>query len=99
MPVRLGPAYPRGSRSRVFVSYVVGLRFKRYGIREMFEVCILTVGHSRSRARASYQRSSQVAIPAHRLPARLPFARVLWLLLAQFLETRIIPEWIEHWIE
>src|SRR5436190_321513 len=54
MPVRLGAAYPRGSRSRVFVSYVVGLRFKRYGIREMLEVCILTVGHSPSRTHASY---------------------------------------------
>src|SRR5204862_4168343 len=37
-----------------FMSYVVGLRFKRQGIREIVEVCILTLGHSCSRTYASY---------------------------------------------
>src|SRR6266496_4801619 len=37
-----------------FMSYVVGLRFKRQGIREIVEVCILTLGHSFSRTHASY---------------------------------------------
>src|SRR5438093_5680985 len=37
-----------------FMSYVVGLRFKRQGIREIVEVCILTRGHSCSRTHASY---------------------------------------------
>src|SRR6266480_4936538 len=36
------------------MSYVVGLRFKRQGIREIVEVCILTLGHSFSRTHASY---------------------------------------------
>ena len=36
------------------MSYVVGLRFKRQGIREIVEVCILTLGHSCSRTYASY---------------------------------------------
>src|SRR5437867_9436283 len=37
-----------------FMSYVVGLRFKRQRIREIAEVCILTLGHSCSRTYASY---------------------------------------------
>src|SRR6266516_3546156 len=36
------------------MSYVVGLRFKRQGIREIVEVCILTLGHSCSGTHASY---------------------------------------------
>src|SRR5207249_204178 len=37
-----------------FMSYVVGLRFKRQGIREIVEVCILTLGHSCSPTYARY---------------------------------------------
>ena len=36
------------------MSYVMGLRFKRQGIREIVEVCILTLGHSCSGTHASY---------------------------------------------
>src|SRR5438270_7018758 len=50
------------------------LRFKRQGIREIIEVCILTLGHSCSRTHA---RSSRLAFPSCVTAyPRLPPARV-----------------------
>src|SRR5438552_15200007 len=71
-----------------FLSYVVGLRFKRQGIREIVEVCILTLGHSCSRTYASYP-SCATAYP-------LGSVRVCSLCVAknflyQRLETRLFP--------
>jgi len=40
------------------------------------EVCILTIGHSPCPGSCQLQRSSEVAIPTHRLPARLQLAHV-----------------------
>jgi len=61
--------------------------------REIFDVRILTLGHSLESFRG---RSSP---PRIHLPARASRVNSLWLLFAEFLEARIIPKGIEHWIE
>jgi hypothetical protein len=43
-----------GEEILVHFRYTVGLRFRRRGISDIVEVCILFVGHSRSRSHASY---------------------------------------------
>ena len=62
-------------------------------MREIFEVCILTLGHSLESFRG---RSSP---PRIHLAARRSRVNSLWLLFAEFLEAWIIPERIEHRIE
>src|SRR5207249_8644872 len=57
-----------------FMSYVVGLRFKRQGIREIVEVCILTLGHSPRKFSGSRQSAAADCVTVY--PARLPLAYV-----------------------
>src|SRR5439155_7625370 len=70
-----------------------GLRLKGQRMREIFEVCILTLGHSLESFRG---RSSPARI---HLPACRSRVNSLWFLFAELLEARIVPKGIEHWIE
>ena len=63
-------------------------------MREIFEVCILTLGHSREGFRGLHQSAGAdcYASPARtRLPARRSRVNSLWFLLAKLLEARIVP--------
>ena len=62
-------------------------------MREIFGVCILTLGHSLESFRG---RSSP---PRIHLPARGSRLNSLWFFFAEFLEARIVPKGIEHRIE
>ena len=79
------------------MSYVVGLRFKRQGIREIVEVCILTLGHSPRKFSGSRQSAAADCVTVY--PARLPLARIHFGFFAEFLEARIVAERIELWLQ
>jgi len=82
------------------MSYVMGLRFKRQGIREIVEVCILTLGHPPKAFGVAPVRHLPDCITAYPLGSvRVCSLCVAKNFLYQRLEARLVPHAVVNRID